>query len=220
MKNSLQDSIYNDLRKKIIDFELVPGTLISVYDISKDMGISRTPVREAFIRLAGESLVEIQPQRKSNVSLIDMQRVSQECFFRVGLEQANYSLFMPLCNERHINALKIVEERLVSHIAKHNIAGALDLDDIFHKIPFIVTGQMLSWNEINQMNGHYHRMRNLILRFDEHVTGMLNDHAQLIDAFQHHDLEMARTVLGLHCKLPRIQEAFPEFFKPTNDVSS
>jgi len=217
MNSNLQDNIYYNLRKRIIDIKLVPGEQISVYDISKEMCVSRTPVREAFIRLAGESLLEIRPQRKSRVSLIDLDRVDQECFFRVGLEHAIYALFIKVCEEKHINALKIIEDRLTEHIDRGDIAGALELDDAFHRVPFIVTKQMLSWNEITQMNGHYHRMRHLILRFGTLVTKTHEDHLKLIDAFRHKDLEAAQMVLASHCQIPAIQRVFPDYFKPNED---
>ena len=59
--DSVQEQVYLQLRDEIIHMERLPGTTMSVYDVSDQMGVSRTPVREAFIRLAAESLVEITP---------------------------------------------------------------------------------------------------------------------------------------------------------------
>ena len=58
---SAQDETFALLRQKIITMELLPGTAMSVYEMSEQLQVSRTPVREAFIRLATESLVEIMP---------------------------------------------------------------------------------------------------------------------------------------------------------------
>ena len=75
---SAQDETFALLRQKIITMELLPGTAMSVYEMSEQLQVSRTPVREAFIRLATESLVEIMPQRKTLVSRIDVSRAQQD----------------------------------------------------------------------------------------------------------------------------------------------
>ena len=76
--SSVQEMVYRTLRDKIVSMELKPGTTISTQEIADSMSVSRTPVREAFIRLATESLVEIMPQRKTLVSRIDVSRAQQD----------------------------------------------------------------------------------------------------------------------------------------------
>ena len=82
ISRSVQDNVYSALRVSIINLNLAPGTAISETEVSLKFQVSRTPVREAFIRLSKEGLVEVIPQKETLVSLIDPIRVKQEFFLR------------------------------------------------------------------------------------------------------------------------------------------
>ena len=67
---SLPSEVYTTLKKKIINFELMPGQLLIVQDVAKEFNMSRTPVREAMVRLRGEGLLIDSTGRKFKVSNI------------------------------------------------------------------------------------------------------------------------------------------------------
>ena len=67
--SSVQEMVYRTLRDKIVSMELKPGTIISTQEIADSMSVSRTPVREAFIRLQREELLDVAPQRLGGVKL-------------------------------------------------------------------------------------------------------------------------------------------------------
>ena len=67
--------IYNQLKEEIIDLKIEPGALISENEISRRFEVSRTPVRDVFLRLCNDGLLEVLPQRGTKVSLIDMELV-------------------------------------------------------------------------------------------------------------------------------------------------
>ncbi len=66
--SNISETVYAVLRKNIINLTLAPGTLISETDVAERLSVSRTPVREAFIRLSHEALVSIFPQKGTFVS--------------------------------------------------------------------------------------------------------------------------------------------------------
>ena len=70
---SLQDQAYNALRSKIIYAELKPGTRLSAIGLEKETGIGRTPIRESFVRLREQELVETRPKSGTYVSKISME---------------------------------------------------------------------------------------------------------------------------------------------------
>ena len=84
--NSVREQAYQTLRNEIVSMELKPGTVISTQDTATRLNLSRTPVREAFIQLQEERLLEISPQKATVVSKIDFNRVYQEWFIREALE--------------------------------------------------------------------------------------------------------------------------------------
>ena len=72
----------------IINLELIPGSSVSENELSAELSVSRTPVREALIELSRMNLVEIQPQRGSYISKIDYNSVEESRFVRVVVENA------------------------------------------------------------------------------------------------------------------------------------
>ena len=81
-EKSIQTLVYEELKKNIISMRLEPGQTMSTQEIATKLGVSRTPVREAFLRLQSEGLVEMIPQRETMVSRIHIRRVDQEKFIR------------------------------------------------------------------------------------------------------------------------------------------
>ena len=69
---SNQDKIYLQLRGEMMTLALKPGEVLRAQELAEHLGVSRTPVREAFIRLQRDGLVNILPQRETAVSLIDL----------------------------------------------------------------------------------------------------------------------------------------------------
>ncbi|WP_313559779.1 GntR family transcriptional regulator [Ruminiclostridium cellobioparum] len=82
----LKEVIYQELKNKILNLEYKPGQMISETEISDLLKVSRTPVREVFIRLSHEKLINIYPQKGTFVSLIDLSYVSESVFMRNLLE--------------------------------------------------------------------------------------------------------------------------------------
>ena len=83
---SARDQVYYWLKEDIMKFRLIPGTHISEKEISGKYEVSRTPVREAFLQLAKEGLLEIYPQKGTRVSLIDLDLVEEARFMRENLD--------------------------------------------------------------------------------------------------------------------------------------
>src|SRR5690606_18355205 len=78
--------IYSDLRGQIVSIALKPGAWLSEARIAEQYGVSRTPVREAFKRLAEDGFLEVVPQVGTFVARIDMQAVRDAHFVRETLE--------------------------------------------------------------------------------------------------------------------------------------
>ena len=86
MEKNLNEFTYQKLKKDIMTFVLAPGEAISAAKIAERYSVSRTPAREAIVKLQKEGLVDIYPQSKSLVSWINMERIRQEWYVRYTLE--------------------------------------------------------------------------------------------------------------------------------------
>ena len=80
--------VYLQLRQRIVDMTLVPGTRIVERDIAEELGISRTPVHEAVQRLADEGLIEVVPRSGTFVARIPLDALEEAMLVRHALETA------------------------------------------------------------------------------------------------------------------------------------
>ena len=110
-ESSVQSAVYNALKNNIMTLQMKPGTVMSTQEVAKKLDVSRTPVREAFIQLQRDGLVNIFPQKETIVSRIDLSKVEQERFIRESLECANLELVVEKFTRKDISELELNIER-------------------------------------------------------------------------------------------------------------
>jgi DNA-binding GntR family transcriptional regulator len=219
-QGSVQDSVYTALRKSIINLNLLPGTIISENEISLKYHVSRTPVREAFIHLSKEGLVQVIPQRETQVSRIDFNRVEQELFLRESLEMAVLPPFISRRRANHIAELERIVEAQTSAAENNEFVRFLDQDDQFHRVFFEAAGHELGWQVLDSMCGHYHRVRLLTVLINGIARNIVSQHKKIISAVERQNLQEARIELNDHLhKLSTeeilLREKFPDYFIST-----
>jgi DNA-binding GntR family transcriptional regulator len=214
---SVQDSVYTALRKSIMSLNLAPGTAISENEISLRYEVSRTPVREAFIHLSNEGLVQVIPQRETLVSRIDFKRVEQEWFLRESLEMAVLGPFIHRSAPAHFLELERFIELQNTALERNDYSEFVNFDDRFHRVFFEGAGQELNWQVLDTMGGHYHRVRLLSTWLKGIAPELILQHKTLMEALRRKNLDDARAALAVHLhKLPAeeklLREKFPDYF--------
>ncbi len=216
--DSAQEKVYRTLRDEILSMVLKPGTMISPQGIDGLLGVSRTPVREAFIRLQGENLLDVAPQKGTAVALIDLDRVYQERFIREALEVENLRRFVPAASEQTIADMR--NNILLQKDAMQNgrCLEYKELDDQFHQLAFETTHEELSADIVRQVNGHYDRIR-LITAWEGNIAfNAIEEHSRLVDCVEQRDVERAQQLLRSHRQQLWVQERslmelYPDDFK-------
>jgi DNA-binding GntR family transcriptional regulator len=222
---SAQDSVYSVLRQSIMNLNLTPASEISETEIAQKFNVSRTPVREAFIRLAKEGLIQVVPQKKTQVSPIDFGRVEQEFFLRESLEIAVLELFLKkCCPQDFVDMEQLIEKQNTDFEGKDYIS-LLNHDDSFHQTLYDVAGQQLSWEVLCGMNGHYYRVRLLTIWFSGIASDVMNQHKHILTALKAKDLTEARRLLVQHVRKLSVEEKllreeFPNFFTTNTPKNS
>ncbi|MCF6096840.1 GntR family transcriptional regulator [Thermovorax subterraneus] len=205
------------LYHNIINMNLEPGQQISESEISKVLGISRTPVREALIELSKLSLVEIYPQRGTYISKIDMDRVEESRFARCVLEKAVVKLACKMIDEKY--EAEIEENLKLQEISakKKDFKHLLFLDNKFHELIFKACNKEATFNLIRSMMSHFDRVRILnFVKMDMNRT--VNDHKKIYYAIKERDEKKAEELMEEH--LTRVvfdqeylKKLHPEYFK-------
>jgi DNA-binding GntR family transcriptional regulator len=214
---SVQDAVYAALRQNIMNLNLSPGAEISEKEIALKFDVSRTPVREAFIHLANEGLIQVFPQKKTVVALIDFSLVEQEFFIRENLELAVLELFIKKAQPQHFRELEQLIEYQSADFEHSDYLALLDHDDEFHRTFYEVAGQPLSWDVLSHTNGQYHRVRLLTIWFSGIAGDVVNQHRNILQALKNKDLSEAQQLLRGHVRKLSVEEKilrdeFPDFF--------
>lgn len=204
--SSVQEMVYRTLRDKIVSMELKPGTTISTQEIADSMSVSRTPVREAFIRLQREDLLDVTPQRSTVVSKINMDRVYQERFIREALEIEVAQKFIEVATPEALARMRRNIEKQYAAIEEQRYVDYLELDNALHQTAFTETHEDLGRSIVQQMNGHYDRIRLISAWEGQIVYTAMQEHEKYVDYIERKDALHARKLLRSHLQALRMQE--------------
>ena len=204
--SSVQEMVYRTLRDKIVSMELKPGTIISTQEIADSMSVSRTPVREAFIRLQREELLDVAPQRLTIVYKINMDRVYQERFIREALEIEAMQKFVEVATAESLNRMRRNIEKQYAAIEEQRYIDFLELDNAFHQAAFTETHEDLGRSIVQQMNGHYDRIMLISAWEGQIVSAAMQEHERYVDYIERKDTARARKLLRTHLQALRVQE--------------
>ncbi len=217
VRESGRDYALRVLRENIISLELEPGSMVSENELAAQLGLSRTPVREALIELSKVKIVEIWPQKGSAIARIDYALVEEARFMRNVLECAVAEL---CCDHASAEEILALRENIARQKTYETMGAAserfLRLDDSFHAKLFEIAGKTEVYTLIGSLSIHFDRVRNLTLA-DVNVENVIRDHAQLVDAIEQKKSAEAKRLMQLHLNRFRIaekkvQEKFPEYF--------
>ncbi|RCW48835.1 GntR family transcriptional regulator [Paenibacillus prosopidis] len=215
---STRDAVYLQLRDQILKLELPPGTPLSENETSLLFQVSRTPVRESFLRLAQEGLVQVLPQRGTFVSLIDTELVEEGRFMREQLEK---SVIRLACEQFPEEALASLELNLLQQEAsmmKQDDKHMFELDEAFHGIIFEGCRKMNTWSVIQQMNVHLNRSRMLRLADDHNWQNLFEQHRRMAEAIKSGEADLAEQLMKEHLSLnitdqAVLKEKYPSYYK-------
>ncbi|KAE9634505.1 FCD domain-containing protein [Defluviitalea raffinosedens] len=221
-ENTVQGAVYLTLRNNIMNLQLKPGTVMSTQEIATKLNVSRTPVREAFIRLQREGLVEIFPQKETVVSKINLDRVRQERFIRENLEMAVMNLAIQNYMPEDIVKLRKNIQAQKDLCQSKDYIGFLNMDTQFHKTFYEISKQQLAWETIKNVNGHYNRIRLMTTWSEEIIINSIKQHENIVNALEKKDIELLQKEVKYHLEKLIIEKndiikQYPEYFELNAD---
>jgi len=211
-------AVYASVRDAIISTELEPGRQISENELAAQLGVSRTPVREALARLRDDRLVEIVPQLGTFVSRISVSGVDDAQFLREALECSAVRLAAERCSPADLNGLQALIARQEAARDAGDAAGFFVLDDNLHSTLCELSGRPIAWAIVERANGHLNRVRRLSLAHPRYLAEMVAEHKVVVDAVGRNEPDAAEDALRHHLRmvlsdLPTIRTAHPEYFE-------
>lgn len=162
--------------------------MISENKICAAIGASRTPVRDAILRLSEEGLVEVYPQRGSNVAPINLSRVYEGHFVRRALELAVVREAAKKWTKKDTEKVK---EIIAAQRKADNPVDILRLDDQFHEYFCKVAGFENVWHTIQSAKSHLDRVRHLAVPERGNQDSVIAEHSKVLEALDSGDARAA-----------------------------
>lgn len=214
---SIGNRVFEVIKQAIVQFNLHPGHLLSEAEVAKQLGVSRQPVREAFIKLAEVGLVEIRPQRGTFVKFISRRAVENARFLREAIETAIVRKAALDASAANIDA--ITATLALQHAAheKGDIVKFLQADEAFHQAIARSADCDYAWRILDGLKVEMDRVRFLSMPLATPVENLIQQHQAILDAIVDKSPDKAVAAMQTHLSeilesLPRIVEAHPDMF--------
>ena len=190
---------YLELRRRILDNEMPPNAQYLERDLAADLKMSRTPVREALIRLSGEGLVEVRPRhgvRVLPVSITDMREI-YELLTELETLAARKLAERGLSGE-NLGRLDQVIAEMEAALARDDLVAWAHHDEVFHSLLAELTGNLRLSQIVGMFRDQAHRVRMQTLRLRPKPTDSNRDHAAVVEAIRRRDSDAAAAIHRRH----------------------
>jgi len=209
--------IHADLRAELVALKRRPGEVVSEAEIAIAHGVSRTPVREAILKLSDEGLVEIFPQSGIFVARIPLSALPEAIIVRKALEATTARFAAGLATVSQILSLHAILQRQREADAAGDRDAFHQADELFHATIADVAGYPGIWTLILQVKVHVDRFRQLTLPQKGRMTQVIAEHELVLAAIEAHDPGKAGIAMEKHLErllgdISATQTVNPEYF--------
>lgn len=212
------------LRHAIVTLGLRPGQSFSEQEMAGRLRISRTPIREAFIKLAEAGLIEVLPQRGTLVRRISAKAVADARFVREAVETAVLREAAAAAAAGRLPPSFSAAARGLIAAQREAAAGSdlerfLSLDDAFHRAFAVGVGRAHAWAVVEAQKAQMDRVRFLSLPGATPVARLIDQHEAILDAVERGDANASEAAMRAHLTevldaLEPLRRRYPDLFEP------
>ena len=199
-RNTIAEQIHAVLHRDIVCGRLSPRASLSEQELVHRFGVSRTPIREAMIKLADEGLVEIFPQYGSFVGPIKLAEVLDSQFVRETLECAAVEKAVAQMDSRQADELKALLDRQRALQRSGDDEGFFRADEAMHAHIFSVAGHPTAWQFVAGAKAQMDRVRYLAMTILRKQPSVVAQHALIIDRLCARDRDGAVAAMRTHMR--------------------
>ncbi|MFI3256840.1 MAG: GntR family transcriptional regulator [Spirochaetales bacterium] len=208
MKTSYSnEEIYEALKAEILDLTLIPGQFISEIEMTKRFHVSRTPIRDVFKKLEYDKLVQVLPQRGTQILPINLNGISDFMFIRERIETGIIeNILEDKLNTIELSRLHMLlkkQEKLFENPSNDSEAIAHEfflLDNTFHEALFQISNKITLWKTLTVSMSDYQRFRAVHAEFitTENMHRLYEQHIEIYKAIEKKDLDAVLDVYKRH----------------------
>lgn len=194
----LRDVVFESLREAILEGKLKPGQRLMEVQLAEQLGVSRTPVREAIRKLELEGLVVMLPRKGAYVANMSLKDIIDVLEIRASLEGLAASLAAERINPENIKKLEKIVEEFEERTIASDIDTLLKKDVEFHECIFKATNNKKLHHLINSLWEQVYRFRVTYISDYDSSISIVNEHKLILDAIKNGDNELAKKYATEH----------------------
>lgn len=195
---ALYDEVYNAIKDAILHHHLGPGTRLTEIELSKRLGVSRTPVREAIRRLGSEGFVTILPRKGAIVTSLSLEGIREIYEIREALESQAARLAATRGTDEHFRKMQEILDRYAEAVKANDTQAIVELDTEFHATLFEASGNTRMARMIQTVREQARLLRRRSVMIPERSTRSLAEKVEFMKALVARDGERAAHLMRLH----------------------
>ena len=205
------------LHQAIVSVKFKPGQILKERELSEQMEVSRTPIREALLRLADEGLVEIFPQAGTYVSRISVEAVHESQFIREAMEVATVRYAAQTASPDWLQRTERLVQQYEQAVELGDFEELFELDEQFHRSIAELRYKARLWKITNSAKSHMDRVRRLSVPYRERRLEIVQEHNKVLQAIGERNESKAVEAMRSHLNtvfidLQRVRKEFQEYF--------
>lgn len=209
--------VFRELRHAIVTMQFRPGQPLSEQEVAGQLGVSRQPVREAFIKLSESGLLIIRPQRGTFVVKISAKQVMDARFVREAVELAVARKAGEGLPARTVHELESNLRAQRDAAGCTNPTAFLELDEAFHRTIALGVDCEYAWRVVEETKAQMDRVRYLSLPQATPLNRLIAQHEQILEGIRVRCPDAAEAAMRLHLReilnsLPELARRFPDLF--------
>ncbi len=195
---SLRIRVFNAIENAILDGEYKDGDSLNELRISKELGISRTPVREALMQLELEGLVRNVPNKGAVVIGVTEQDIHDIYEIRIRIEGLASRLCAENITEDELRALEQIVDLQEFYLMKNDTEQIWKLDGDFHKIIYDASRSRPLRFTLSNFHNYIKKARDISVQTEGRAEKTVAEHRAILDAIKAHNGELAEQLTAKH----------------------
>ena len=200
----LREMVYEELKMQILKGSIIPGTRMMEVELAEEMGVSRTPIREAIRKLEKEGLVTIEPRRGAYASMISTEDMVEILEVRQDLEGLAAYFAADRMTGEQMAELKEVSNNYNEAVKRGKMEDMIKYDTRFHHIIVESCRNKILVQMIEQLQELVLRFRYIYYDNFRRAENMPEEHEAIVAAISEGDADKARAAADIH--IDRLKE--------------
>ena len=196
----LRDVVFNTLREAILKGDLKPGERLMELQLAAQLGVSRTPIREAIRMLEQEGLAVTVPRKGAEVAKMTLKGMEDVLEIREALDILACQLACVRITEEQLALLKEKKQAFEDSLKSGNVKAIAETDVAFHDVIYDATNNPKLVNMLNNLREQIYRYRVEYLKKEENYPKLIKEHNEIFDALYNHSEEAAIASIREHVK--------------------